>query len=58
MLTQIKSVVFVKRAVRTIINNQVGWYVKKVMEWVVGGGGLHGCFREQGRLVGVQKCLE
>ncbi len=27
-------------------------------EWVVGWGGLHGCFGEQGLPVGAQECLE
>ncbi len=27
-------------------------------EWVVGGGGLDGYFREQGLPVGIQECLE
>ncbi len=34
----------------------VGRYV--LSEWFVGGGGLDGCFGEQGLPAGIQECLE
>ncbi len=63
----------VYEAVKTITNDQVGWwgYVGRVIwvrviyvgrcvlrEWAVGGGGLDGYFGEQGLPVGIQECLE
>ncbi len=41
-------------------HSDVSFYVGRCVqgEWVVGGGGLNGHFREQGLLVGIQECLE
>ncbi len=64
---------FVYEAVKTAINDQMGWcgymgravwvlvlYVGQwvVREWVVGGCGLDGYFGEQGLPAGIQEYLE
>ncbi len=71
-MNQIKTVLLVFEAVKTIINDQAVWGVcgkghlgvsflrgqRVQTKWVVGGGGLYGYFGEQGLPVGVQECLE